>query len=198
VPVLTDLLAGASPKRPTALDAFALARRTFISGRRVDMTKLAAEVGVSRVTLNRWVGSRDLLLAEILWSLAEPTLIRARHQANSTGGQLVADTITRFAAQALEAPYFRAFLQREPEIALRILTTARTPFQARVAHWMRDLIAAHVAPGRLPLSAEDLGYLLVRIGESFCYVDHITGGEPDPEKIRQATAALLGVPTDTT
>ena len=35
------------------------------------MQTLARELGTSRFTLHRWVGSRDLLLGEVLWSLAE-------------------------------------------------------------------------------------------------------------------------------
>jgi hypothetical protein len=38
------------------------------------MTSLAAELGVNRVTLYRWVGSRDVLMVEVLWSLAASTL----------------------------------------------------------------------------------------------------------------------------
>jgi predicted DNA-binding transcriptional regulator YafY len=44
--------------RPTALDAFLRARRRFQACERIDMSGLAEELGVSRVTLYRWVGSR--------------------------------------------------------------------------------------------------------------------------------------------
>ena len=62
-------LAGTSPARPTALDGFRLARRTFLAGERIDMQTLARSLGVDRATLYRWVGSRERLLTEILWSL---------------------------------------------------------------------------------------------------------------------------------
>src|SRR3954451_23264147 len=61
-------------RRPAALDAFLLARRKFLRGERVDMTSLAGELGVNRVTLYRWVGSREQLLVEIVWALARRTL----------------------------------------------------------------------------------------------------------------------------
>ena len=41
---------------------------------RIDMSALADELGVNRVTLYRWVGSRDRLLVEVVWSLARETL----------------------------------------------------------------------------------------------------------------------------
>jgi hypothetical protein len=53
-------------------DALRLARRKFLAAHRIDMTRLAAELGVNRVTLYRWVGSRDALMVEVLWSLAAP------------------------------------------------------------------------------------------------------------------------------
>ncbi|MGD9528220.1 MAG: hypothetical protein AB7V44_15660, partial [Pseudonocardia sp.] len=55
---LQEQLAGASG-RPTVLDAFRRARRTFRDGRRVDMGVLARELDVNRATLYRWVGSRE-------------------------------------------------------------------------------------------------------------------------------------------
>jgi hypothetical protein len=55
------------------------------------------------------------------------------------------------------------------------------------------MLAAEVDAGRLdpPMDLEDLGYAIVRLGESFVYTDIITGGRPDPAKARQAIAALL-------
>src|SRR3954447_9738114 len=60
--------------RPAATDALRLARRRFLAPERVDMSALAEELGVNRVTLYRWVGSRDQLLVEVVWSLAREAL----------------------------------------------------------------------------------------------------------------------------
>src|SRR4051794_6060825 len=73
---LQQLLSGAAPSRRTALDAFSRARRMFLGGQRVDMGVLARDLGVNRATLYRWVGSRDQLLVEVLWSLATRTFDR--------------------------------------------------------------------------------------------------------------------------
>ena len=51
-----------------------LARRRFLAGERLDMTALATELGVNRVTLYRWVGSREKLLVEVIWDLGTRTL----------------------------------------------------------------------------------------------------------------------------
>jgi len=77
-------LVGATTARPTALDAFRHARRTFLDGDRVDMQALARTLNVDRATLYRWVGSREQLLTEILWSLIEPTITKLRQNASGS------------------------------------------------------------------------------------------------------------------
>ncbi|WP_205696972.1 QsdR family transcriptional regulator [Conexibacter sp. SYSU D00693] len=186
-----QLDADAAPPRPTALDAFKLARRQFMAGERVEMTALAQTLGVSRVTLNRWVGSRDVLLGEVLWSLGRPTLDGARSRTTATGGEGVATTLQAFLEDVQAYAPMRAFLAREREIALRILTTHHSRFQGHLVTWTRDLLLDEL-PGRpLPLEVDDLAYLIVRINESFFYVDMIAGGQPDPAKAGQAIRALL-------
>ena len=48
-PPLNRQLAGTAIARPTALDAFRLGRRTFLTGDRVDMQALARTLNVDRV-----------------------------------------------------------------------------------------------------------------------------------------------------
>ncbi|SFJ42065.1 QsdR family transcriptional regulator [Amycolatopsis sacchari] len=171
--------------------AVQLARRQFRSGTRIEMQALATELGVSRMTLNRWVGSRDRLLGEVNWSLARPTLDRCRKRTAATGVDAVADTLEGFIAAVLDAPYMRTFLQQEGEIALRILTTRSSELQHNFIAYVTGLLRDELPdpPGGLPL--EDLAYLVVRIAESFCYVDLITGGEPDATKVGTAIRRLL-------
>ncbi len=194
--VLSRQLSGeVASERATALDAFELARRMFVAGERIEMGRIANELGTSRVTLHRWVGSRDLLICEVAWSLVEPVLREARRRTAAVGGQAIADTMERFLVGMLDSPPAVAFLKRESEIALRIFTTKRTEFQSRlVAFFCGELVieadAGHIA-APLPLPVEDLAYLIVRIGESFFYCDTIAGGEPDAAKAGQAIAALL-------
>ena len=189
---LARLLADAE-RRPDPLAAFRIARRWFVAGRRIEMGELAAEVGVNRATLFRWVGGRDELLAEVVWSLTEPTLRRAEREASGRGGARIAAVLGRFAALVDGSGYFQAFLRREPERALRILTTRAGTLQARVVADIEAMLAAE--PGlTLPLPRHDLAYLIVRITESFLYADLITGEDPDVRMVERAVAALLTSP----
>src|ERR1700760_251534 len=62
----------AEERKADALDAFRVARRWFMAGRRIEMQELAAELGVNRATLFRWVGGRDDLAGEIVAAAGDP------------------------------------------------------------------------------------------------------------------------------
>jgi AcrR family transcriptional regulator len=170
------------------------ARRAFIAGERIDMQKLAADLGVDRTTLFRWVGNRDKLLATVLWSLGAPTFRNAIEQTESIGPARVADATGQFVQDLIDAPYFRVFLQREPERALRLLTTKASVVQHEMVTATERLLQQEIDRGHLPhaLSAHDLAYLIARVAESFIYADLITGERPDATKAAIAIAALLG------
>ncbi|OIJ27973.1 TetR family transcriptional regulator [Nocardioides luteus] len=182
----------AGPKgRPDPLTAFKIARRWFQAGRRIEMQDLATEVGVSRATLFRWVGGRDELLTEVMWSLAEPTLRDAVAAAPGEGGTKLAGALESFSETLLATDYFAVFLRREPERALRVLTTRAGSLQGRMTAAMQELLNQHLDPAKLPMEPPDLAYLLVRVVETFLYTDMITGAQANPAKVGQAVAALL-------
>ncbi|MEU2201753.1 QsdR family transcriptional regulator [Isoptericola sp. NPDC019482] len=187
--------------------AFDLARETFIAGRRLDMGSLAASLGVDRTSVFRWVGNRDALLTEVLWSLAVPTLVQAdRATASERGAARVADLLTRFAGDLITAPYFRDFLAKEPARALRLLTTKASPIQHRflaTCEWLvRTEIGDHPfddgagegGEGDGGIDPASLAYLLVRVSESFTYADLITGEAPEADRAAVAFRHLLRVP----
>ena len=176
--------------------AFALARETFISGKRIDMTALATTLGVDRTSLFRWVGNRDALLSEVLWSLAIPTLVLAEQAAEGQqGAERVATLLTHFVDDLIKAPYFRQFLQREPARALRLLTTKESEIQRRyvaTAEWIvRHELGDEPLGGAIDPAS--LAYLLVRTSESFTYADLIAGDSPSTARARVAFRFLLRV-----
>ena len=204
-PGLGDLGAALAPSRlsrrleqgpdahPDALRAFLLARKTFVAGERVDMGELAASLGVDRTSLFRWVGNRDALLSEVLWSLAAPTLTHADTLAAGRGADRVVALLTEFVDALISADYFRAFLRREPARALRLLTTKESQVQRRYVAVTEHVLRAESEAGCLTLGlpAHDLAYLLVRISESFTYADLVTGEEPSAERAHAAFSYVL-------
>lgn len=184
----------AAGEHPDAARAFAAARETFLTGRRIDMGGLAASLGVDRTSLFRWVGNRDALLSEVLWSLAVPTLLQAEHATRDlSGGPRVAGILTRFVDDLITADYFRHFLRREPARALRLLTTKESQIQRRyvaTADWLvhRELGADPLGGAITPA---ELAYLLVRLSESFTYADLISGDTPSSDRAEVAFSLLL-------
>jgi AcrR family transcriptional regulator len=191
---LERALAGeAEPARATPLDALRAARRMWLAEQRIDMGALATELGISRATLYNWVGDRERLTAEVVWSIAERTIEHGREQANGTGPEFISDVIAQYLEGLAHYEPTRRFIERDPEFALRVLTSSQTPFQGRLIGAVRGLIEEQVggAGYEPPLDPETLASVLVRIGESFIFNDLITGSDPDLEKAVQASRVLL-------
>ena len=177
----------------TPLDAFTAARRRFLKKQRVDMVELAADLGVGRATLYRWVGSRDQLLGEILWSVTEAGIEEAKRRAKGKGVDWV---MSIFEGWGYGIPTFEPllhFVKSEPETALRVMTTKASPHEGRVIDAFAAILEeAAAAKGlKLKLDAHTLAFVMIRIGESFLWTDLITGEEPDLEKSAEVVRVLL-------
>jgi AcrR family transcriptional regulator len=176
-----------------AARAFRLARHRFLAGERIDMGALAAELGVDRTSLFRWVGNRDALLAEVLWSLAVPTFDSADRAVDAVGADRVERVLTRFVADLIGAETFRDWIVREPGRALRILTTRSSPVHRRFVAITQTLLTEELQAKRMatPLPVHDLAYVLVRVAESFTYSDLIAGETPSAQRAAAALALVL-------
>ncbi len=177
----------------SALDAFNLARRRFQAGERIEVGALAQELSVNRVTLYRWVGTREALLVEVIWSLTEPTLALEYEQAPGKGGARLAHAITRFNHDTLDHPGMQRFLDEEGEYAMRLLTSADAGFQPRLIDAIERMLADETEAGNLdlPVNLHDLAYVIVRLGESYVYTKYITGERPDPDRAQPILELLL-------
>src|SRR5271165_2942372 len=144
----------APPTRATTLDAFKLARRKFMAGERVDMTTLARELGINRVTLYRWVGSREQLLVEVMWSLWHRTFEIQCQRTGGVGGERIAQIIVRSIEALITGPGWQRQLAEEGELLMRLLTRSDAGFQPRFIGAYRDLLAEEADAGRLDLPAD--------------------------------------------
>lgn len=175
--------------RPTATDALRLARRRWLAGERVDMSAMAGELDVNRVTLYRWVGSREALLVEIVWSLAERTLADVSAATGGRGPERVVAVVTRFVEQVIANPGMQRWLADEGELAMRLLTRSDRGFQPRLIDWVDGLLQReHV---QLEADRRELAYVLVRVIESYIYLDLILGEQPDAGRAEPILRLLL-------
>ena len=186
--------AGREPeRRPTADDAFRLARRKFLGAERIDMSALAAELGVNRVTLYRWVGSRNKLLVEVVWSVGERTLQKVDAGVKERGAERVVQVVTRFLDAVITSAGMKRWLAEEGELAMRLLTRHDTGFQPRLIDWIHRLLVEESDAGRLSLPADlhEVAYVIVRLIESYTYLDLITGEHPDAQRAEPILRLLL-------
>src|SRR5688572_10748827 len=105
------------------------------------MGSLASGTGVSRSTLYRLVGDRDWLIGEVVWSLAQPYYEQMRLGTRRLRG---AARLRAFMDQAIElvgAEIMQRFLVSEPVTALRVMTSAASPVEARIVAFFEETIA---------------------------------------------------------
>ena len=169
----------------------AVAARWVYEGRRLDMQGLADELGVSRVTLFRRVGSREELLSRALRLLTERTLEAAvaRWEAERAPGELHTPGTGRYINVIVsQATGLRRLLDDEPALALRVLTDPRGRVQTVMVAFIEELLHRDIEEFGLVTLIDPgaLAYALVRLGESFLYADVLAARKPDVE-----TAAFL-------
>lgn len=175
--------------RPTATDAFRLARRRWLAGERVDMSAMAGELDVNRVTLYRWVGSREALLVEIVWSLAERTLADVSAAIGGRGPERVVAVVTGFVEQVIANPGMQRWLAEEGELAMRLLTRSDRGFQPRLIDWVDGLLEREAV--ELDADRREVAYVIVRVIESYTYLDLILGERPDARRAEPILRLLL-------
>ena len=59
-------------------DVLALVTKLYLDGQRVDVTVVAARLGLGRATIYRWFGSREALLGEVIARQLELLVARKR------------------------------------------------------------------------------------------------------------------------
>jgi AcrR family transcriptional regulator len=179
--------------RPYPGDALALARRRFLAGQRIDMSALATELGVNRVTLYRWFGSRDRFLVEVLWSLTDRTLETIEAAVQAHGGERIVEVVIRFLDRIIGNAGMQRWLAEEGEHAMRLLTRHETGFQPRLIDAIERMLREEADALELPVDLHELAYVIVRLIESYTYLDLITGEQPDAARAAPILRMLLRV-----
>ena len=192
----TTTEAGTTRAANSAARIVSTAARWIYEGRRVDMQGLADELGVSRVTLFRRVGSREELISQALWRLTERMLEIAveRWEAERPEGELhTPGTIRHINAMVAGSTGLRRLLDDEPVLTMRVLTDPRGKVQSGVVAFNEVLLRQDMEEFGLVTIIEPsaLAYALVRLGESFLYADVIAARKPDVETANRLQQAII-------
>ena len=178
--------------RATPADAFRRARRLWLKGERIHLASLADELGIGRATLFRWVGNRDLLMGEVLWSLYEPVRQEALDTTSGQGVEFVVGVYRHINSTILHFGPLRRFINQDPEYALKILTSSQSVLHTRTVEANTRMLAEQVQAGHIdpPMRLESLSYFMIRLAESCLYSDIIAGREPRDEELEDACTAV--------
>jgi AcrR family transcriptional regulator len=175
------------------VDLHSLARQWFIGAKRIELQKLAIELGISRATAYRWAGSAEQLVGHVLASLVDETFRDTIRQTHGTGGERVLKVLERFMYTASRFRPLRKFLVKDAQLGLKIVASSQSPVQERTISNLRQLLEEEIAGGHLTLPVEPvvMAYSLTRIVESFLYTDLIIGAKPDLENASTILKLML-------
>jgi len=175
------------------MDLHSLARQWFVSDKRLELQKLARELGISRATAYRWAGSAEQLVGVVLASLVDETFKEIAKRTTGTGSDRVLDVLNRGMHSAYKFTPLRRFLAKDAQQGLKIVASNQSPVQAHTIANLQHLLEEEVQSGRMTLSvdAKVMAYALTRIVESFLYSDLITGAKPDFENASKILKLML-------
>jgi AcrR family transcriptional regulator len=168
------------------------ATRRYLAGTRVDMSEIAAELGIGRATLYRWVGNHDDLLAVVLSEQTERLFRRTTVDERLHGVDRVLAVLEAFMNAVLESESLQALTARDPVLFLR-LATMPGAIEARSTELIAEVLECERAAGRmvLPLPVPVLAQAVVRVSDAFLYRHLLGAGPPDVASALSVVALLL-------
>lgn len=167
----------------------------YLAGQRVDITLVAARLGLGRATIYRWFGSREALVGEVVARQLELLVARKRAEVRRRGAAGLLEVLDRVNRTLTHSRAVRRLLEQERDSAMRMLTTSAGVVEPRAVACIQALIEQEMARGYAPpADPETLAYALVHLRHAFLWNDATSGVRGDYERLREVSAALLGVP----
>jgi AcrR family transcriptional regulator len=149
----------------------------YLRGDAIEMSSLAAELGVSRATLYRRVGNHEELLGRVLERQTELTFEHTTGDHGLTGIDAVVDRLQKFTVAVVGSGPLRALIERDPLLFVRVVMgPGRVEMTA--TRLVEQLITSEL-PQRLVVDSAVLARALVRVCDSFMYSHLLSDTEPE-------------------
>jgi len=178
-------------------DVLALVTALYLDGQRVDITVVAARLGLGRATIYRWFGSREALLGEVIARQLELLVARKRARVQRHGAAGLLDVLDRVNQTLTRSQAVRRLLEHEHHGAMRMLTSSAGVVEPRAVACIQALIEEEMALSGYepPADPATLAFALVHLRHAFLWNDATSGVRGDYERLRAVQAALLGIPS---
>jgi AcrR family transcriptional regulator len=177
-------------RRPKPQDALDLAQAMFMSGVRVEVGTLAAQLGISQPTLYRWFGTREELLDRVLEQVTSELVAVAQGECEGEGDERVLAFVRLLMSAGAALQPGVTFIGREPQLALRLVLGETGGVHRGLARALRTVVdetrSADEAAG-----VEKHVDLVVRICTGLLWTAVAIGDEPDLEGALEIVRALL-------
>jgi AcrR family transcriptional regulator len=179
--------------RATPSDAYAAARRHFLDGDRLDLVALSSELGVARMTLYRWTGSREQLLIDVITAELQELFELCVRAARGKGAARLERIVGNFIESVATAPSTRGFLANEGAAGVQLLTAPSGPLRPRIVANVHGLILEQVDAGayRPPADPGILADGIVSLGERYLHNGGDPSLNPDPASARVIVRLML-------
>jgi AcrR family transcriptional regulator len=171
-------------------DAVRLAREHYLACERVDMQSLAAELGIGRTTLYRWVGDRESLISGMLSAMVTEVIAAAADEAEGEGLDRVIDGMKRFSETSAGFRPLRHLVRTEPELGLRVMMAPGSAVSVAICDALREQLET-VRPDWAGEKAGELADVITQIGMAYVWVNIANDSEPDIERARRAMQMLV-------
>lgn len=177
-------------------DVLGLVTQQYLEGQRVDITVVAATLGLGRATIYRWFGSRQMLLGEVVARQLELLVARKRAEVPERGAAGLLEVLDRVNRTLSRSRALRRLIEQERDSAMRMLTSGAGVVEPRAVACVEAMIAEEIAARRYepPVEPATLAYALVHLRHAFLLGDAAIGIRGDYERLREVQAALLGIP----
>ena len=154
------------------------------------MQSLAAELGISRTTLYRWVGDRETLISGMLSEMVTRVVGEAISSAEGEGLDRILDGMKRFMETSSRFSPLRHLVQNEPELALRVMMAPGSGVSVTICRVLQGELES-VRPEWQGEKAAELADVLTQIGMAYEWGNIAMDAEPDLDRALRAMRLLL-------
>ena len=184
-------------RRPRRGDGLELARAAFLAGERVEMAAIAAQLDISQATIYRWFGSRERLLEQVIDAIAREFIAATRAETRGEGDERVLDFVRRFMEVTVTLEPVRAFVAREPQLALRLLLGEAGVVRRTLREALADVIAES-RPAEQARALDDELDVLVEVGVALEWATFAIGDRPQIDHAIHIMRVMLAAHGGTT